>query len=392
MKSGANFDPRLPVKILLERSPVVRPVLASYGLDTCCGGEHPLQDACAAKGVVLAQVLEDLDSAHGVAEAYNLVPPTMTIREVRRRFPSTIPVFERYGLGDCGGEEGPEEPLAWFATVHRLSLDEFLRDVRAAAVSDAVEDLFLTLAKEASAGAASGLRRLRMLHQAIIDREERGESLSRLLPGGVADMVQEGGGRLGETTEMVVTVLMADIRGYSTIAEASDPTTLARQLNDHRAQMNHAILGEKGTVMQFVGDAVMAVFGAPVPQEDHADRALSAALAMHAAQQQVNERWAADGLPAFNLGIGLSTGEVAGALLGSEERLEYTMVGDTVNLTQRLQQWAEAGQTVLSEPTYRALSTPVEAEHLEPALVKGRQAPVAAYRIAAAEGAGMSSH
>ena len=137
MKSGANFDPRLPVKILLERSPVVRPVLASYGLDTCCGGEHPLQDACAAKGVVLAQVLEDLDSAHGVAEAYNLVPPTMTIREVRRRFPSTIPVFERYGLGDCGGEEGPEEPLAWFATVHRLSLDEFLRDVRAAAVSDA---------------------------------------------------------------------------------------------------------------------------------------------------------------------------------------------------------------------------------------------------------------
>src|SRR6266702_1206714 len=124
MKSDAIFDPKLPVKVLLERSPVVRPVLASYGLDTCCGGEHPLEDACAAKGVVLAQVLEDLESAHRDAEAYNLVPPT-------------IPVFERYGLGDCGGEDGPEEPLAWFATVHRLPLDEFLRDVRAAAVSDA---------------------------------------------------------------------------------------------------------------------------------------------------------------------------------------------------------------------------------------------------------------
>src|SRR5205807_231521 len=73
-----------------------------------------------------------------------------------------------------------------------------------AAVSDAVEELFLKLAKEASAGTASGLRRLRMLHQAIVDREERGESLSRLLPGGVADMVQKGGGKLGETTEMVV--------------------------------------------------------------------------------------------------------------------------------------------------------------------------------------------
>jgi class 3 adenylate cyclase len=261
-----------------------------------------------------------------------------------------------------------------------------------AAVSDAVDELFVKLAKEASAGTTSGLRRLRMLHEAIIDREERGESLSRLLPGGVADMVQKGGGKLGETTELVVTVLMGDIRGYTTIAEASDPSTLARQLNDHRAQMNHAILGEGGTVMQFVGDAVMAVFGAPVLQDDHADRALRAAFAMQAAQREVNEKWAAEGLPAFNLGIGLSTGKVAGALLGSEERLEYTMVGDTVNLTQRLQQWAEAGQIVLSEPTYDALSEPVTAEHLEPALVKGRQTPVAAYRIAAAEGAGMSSH
>jgi class 3 adenylate cyclase len=136
--------------------------------------------------------------------------------------------------------------------------------------------------------------------------------------------------------------------------------------------------------MQFVGDAVMAVFGAPVPQDDHHDRALASALAMHEAQRRVNERWAQQGLTPFNLGIGLSTGPVAGALLGSEERLEYTMVGDTVNLTQRLQQWAEAGQTVLSEPTYEALSAPIEAERLEPALVKGRHTPVGAYRIPAA--------
>ncbi|MBV8983525.1 MAG: response regulator [Acidimicrobiia bacterium] len=260
-----------------------------------------------------------------------------------------------------------------------------------AAVSDAIEELFLKLAKEASAGTTSGLRRLRMLHQAIVEREEQGESLSRLLPGGVAEMVQRGGGKLGETTELVVTVLMSDIRGYTTIAEAADPSTLARQLNDHRAQMNHAILAQEGTVMQFVGDAVMAVFGAPVLQDDHADRALRAACAMQTAQREVNEKWETEGLPPFHLGIGLSTGKVAGALLGSEERLEYTMVGDTVNLTQRLQQWADAGQIVLSEPTYDALSHQPAAEHLEPALVKGRQAPVAAYRIGAAEAAGLSS-
>jgi class 3 adenylate cyclase len=133
--------------------------------------------------------------------------------------------------------------------------------------------------------------------------------------------------------------------------------------------------------MQFIGDAVMAVFGAPIPQDDHADRALDAARAMHAAQAAVNERWAAEALPAFGLGIGLSTGEVAAALLGSEERLEYTVVGDVVNLSQRLQQWAAAGETVLSEATMTSLTAPVETEALEPALVKGRQTPVVAHRL-----------
>ena len=139
---------------------------------------------------------------------------------------------------------------------------------------------------------------------------------------------------------MIVTVLMSDIRSYSTIAEHADPSQLAGQLNTHRAAMNRAILGEGGTVMQFVGDAVMAVFGAPFPQPDHADRAVAAAAAMHSLQAEINTRWAADGLEAFGLGIGLSTGEAAAALLGSEERLEYTLVGDTVNLSQRLQQLA----------------------------------------------------
>ena len=83
----------------------------------------------------------------------------------------------------------------------------------------------------------------------------------------------------------------------------------------------------------------------------------------------------------FGLGIGLSTGRVAAALLGSEERLEYTVVGDTVNLTQRLQQWAEPGETVLSEPTWAAMQRMPEADKLEPAPVKGRETPVGGYRF-----------
>lgn len=249
------------------------------------------------------------------------------------------------------------------------------------AVADDVEQVFLKLAQGASAGTASSLRRLRMLHQAIVDREEQGETLSRLLPGGIAEKLRDEGRRIGESDEVEVTVLMSDIRGYSGIAEKAEPTVLARQLNEHRAAMNDAILGVDGTVMQFVGDAVMAVFGAPFPQHDHADRAVEAAAAMHTAQDEVNARWAAEGLPPFGLGIGISTGPAAAALLGSEERLEYTIVGDTVNLTQRLQQWAEPGETVLSEPTVGALSQPVDAAALPPERVKGRTSPVQAYKV-----------
>ncbi len=174
---------------------------------------------------------------------------------------------------------------------------------------------------------------------------------------------------------------MSDVRGYSSIAERTDPSLLARQLQQHREAMNHAIIGEGGTVMQFVGDAVMGVFGAPVAQVDHADRALAAAIAMHAAQGEVNERWEAGGLAPFGLGIGLSTGTVNAGILGSEERAEYSVVGDTVNLTQRIQEWAGAGEIVLTEATYAALQHRIDAEPLEPAQVKGRRAPVAAYRF-----------
>jgi class 3 adenylate cyclase/ActR/RegA family two-component response regulator len=286
--------------------------------------------------------------------------------------------------GELGSAD--EELLRQVAEGRPIKAIAAAQGTTAASVAEAIEQLFLTLAQQASSGTASSLRRLRLLHQAIVEREEQGETLSRLLPGGVAEMVQSQGCHIGQTEELVVTVLMSDIRAYSTIAEIAEPAALARQLNEHRAEMNRAVLGAGGTVMQFVGDAVMAVFGAPVAEEDHADHALVAAVAMHQGQAVVNDRWAAEQLPAFHLGIGLSTGPVAGALLGSEERLEYTVVGDTVNLAQRLQQWAEPGQSVLSEATYAALSVPVDAEHLEPATVKGRQTPVGAYRISAGIG------
>ncbi|HET7489650.1 MAG TPA: adenylate/guanylate cyclase domain-containing protein [Acidimicrobiales bacterium] len=294
--------------------------------------------------------------------------------------PSIVQALVRPVSGKDDLDEDEEELLRMVAEGKPMKAIAATRGTTAEAVANQVERLFLKLAQQASGGTEGPLRRLRMLHQAIVEREEQGETLSRLLPGGLADKVRREGGRIGETETLEVTVLMSDIRGYSTIAEHADPSMLAAQLNEHRAEMNRAILAVGGTVMQFVGDAVMAVFGAPLPVDDHAGRALEAARGMHAGQAEVNRRWTEQGRPAFDLGIGLSTGQVAAALLGSEERLEYTMVGDTVNLTQRLQQWAGPGETVVSQATADALAG-VDLEPLEPALVKGRDTPVHAFKV-----------
>jgi adenylate cyclase len=323
---------------------------------------------CVAEGDELARAVR------AVATGGSMLDPRIVDALVR-------PVTE---TGELTVEE--EELLRMVAEGRPIKAIAAVWGTTPAAVAEDVERLFLKLAQGASSGAESSLRRLQMLHLAIVEREEQGETLSRLLPGGVAEKLRRDGRRTGESEKLVVTVLISDIRGYSTIAEHADPSALAAQLNTHRAEMNDAVLGEGGTVMLFMGDAVMAVFGAPVPQEGHARSALNAALAMQAAQERVNERWAREGLRRFDLGIGLSSGEVAAVLLGSDERLEYTVIGDTVNLAQRLQQWAEPGEVVMSEPTYLALDDQVEAEPIEPARVKGRQAPVHAYRVTAIHG------
>jgi len=319
----------------------------------------------------LAEGDQLIDAIRAVATGGTLLDPVIVDALVR-------PVQ----TGDDDLTAADQELLTFIAEGRPIKAIAVARQTTPEAVSDAVEHLFLELAKGASTGADSALRRLRMLHHAIVDREEQGETLSRLLPGGLAEKLRSEGKNIGESEELEVTVLMSDIRSYSSIAERTAPTHLAAQLNEHRAAMNRAIIGAGGTVMQFVGDAVMATFGAPFPLSDHADRALEAVMAMHRSQHELNQAWEGTSREEFLLGIGLSTGKAAAALLGSEERLEYTLVGDTVNLAQRLQEMARpGGQTILSEATWVQLSTHPEATANPPELVKGRAAPVTTYRI-----------
>lgn len=290
-------------------------------------------------------------------------------------------VSPAHAAGDLSAEQ--EELLQQVAEGRPVKAIANAMNVPPEAVDDAIEALFLALANGASAGQSTALQRLRLLHIAILDREEQGRTLSRMLPGGLAERLRTDKDLVNRTDRLSVTVLMSDVRGYSAIAENADPAALAGQLNAHRKQMNAAILREGGTVMQYVGDAVMAVFGAPEPLPHHASDAVRAAVNMHARQRELDAEWAGQGLAPFGLGIGLSTGDVAAAMLGSAERLEYTLVGDTVNLAQRLQDLARpAGTTVASDATVRAAESSWTWESLGECQVKGRHQPVLAYRLA----------
>jgi adenylate cyclase len=319
----------------------------------------------------------------GVAEGDQLVRAVRTVSSGGSVLdPRVVEALVRpVGVPDLSPSD--EELLGMVAEGRTIKAIAVKRRTTGAEIAASVEQLFLNLARQATGGRQSGLSNLRRLHQAIVDREEQGERLSRLLPGGIADRLRQDGRSLGLTERLVVTVLISDVRGYSAIAETSDPSHLAGQLKEHRTVASSAILAEHGTVMQFVGDSVMAVFGAPEPQSDHAGCAFRAARSMHAGQTELNRRWQDTGLPPFELGVGLSTGLVAAALIGSDQRAEYSLVGDAVNLAQRLQQFASAGQTVVSEATYAALASPPEAERLGPTLVKGRKELVTAFRVPA---------
>jgi adenylate cyclase len=257
------------------------------------------------------------------------------------------------------------------------------REITASAAEADVERLFASLAQSSSAAGQAALRRLRKLHEAIVNRDLEGGLPTWQPPSGPPSLLASGR-RVGAVDRVNATVLMWEIRGYSRIAEHADLAVLAQQLSTHRAEMNRAITNHRGTVMQYGGEVMMAVFGAPEPLAEHADGALEAARVMHLAQQQVNEGWIERELPPFELGIGISTGDVGAAMLGSDEQTDYAVVGDSVNLCRRLQQLAAAGQTIVSEATWAALSMPpLGAEQMPEQLLKDRDAPVRPYRLGA---------
>ncbi len=179
----------------------------------------------------------------------------------------------------------------------------------------------------------------------------------------------------------VVTILMSDLRGYTRFAEQGDPAWVMEVLNGYLARMTDIVVGYGGTINEFIGDAIFAIFGAPIAHADHAERAAAAALGMQRAMTEINDAHAARGLPRFEMGIGVNTGEAVVGNIGSEQRAKYAVVGSAVNVAARVEGSTVGGQIFLSPVTYEQLRD--QAEVLPPVSVelKGLAAPLLLYEL-----------
>jgi adenylate cyclase len=195
----------------------------------------------------------------------------------------------------------------------------------------------------------------------------------RLLSPNLVDQVVQGklqlekGGALSE-----VTLLFSDIRGFTSMSESRAPEEIVRMLNEYFELMVDVIFKYEGTLDKFVGDEVIALFGAPVPMKNAELKAVQCALDMMRVLQEWNRTRAAEGQNEVNVGIGINTGLVVTGAIGSSRALQYTAIGDAVNVASRLCSAAQAGQVLLSEPTFRKVQSDVAAVPLPAIRVKGK--------------------
>jgi adenylate cyclase len=191
---------------------------------------------------------------------------------------------------------------------------------------------------------------------------------------------QEGEVALGGTKRPVV-VFFSDIRGFTPMSETMKPDEIAGLLTDYFTEMVDIVFEHQGTLDKFMGDAIMALWGAPIAHEDDADRAMQCALDQLETLEKMNAKWKESGREPLAIGIGINFGEVFAGNIGSNRRLEYTVIGDAVNTANRLCSSAGRNEILISEPFYKALKNPPTVEALEPIQVKGKAKKVPVYRV-----------
>lgn len=179
----------------------------------------------------------------------------------------------------------------------------------------------------------------------------------------------------------VVTVVFADLRGFANFAETHPAEKVVSTLNQFFEKMTKIIFDYHGTLDKYIGDAIMAYFGAPMGYPNDALRSVKAAVHMQKEFAELQKNWAQEGLTAIGLGIGLCTGEVIFGNVGTKRVMNYTIVGDTVNIAQRLEEAALTGQILMSESTYEMVKDKIIAKKLPPKKLKGKKDPLIPYLL-----------
>ena len=214
------------------------------------------------------------------------------------------------------------------------------------------------------------------------ERDKLRTTFGKYMTAQVVEHLMSGKVQLGGEV-LQVTILFTDIRSFTGISEKMDAQALVGLLNEYFTEMVGIVMAEDGVVDKYIGDAIMAVFGAPVPKKGDAVNAVRAAVRMRTALAHLNARLVERGLPPLRTGIGIHTGEVVAGNIGSEQRMEYTVIGDAVNLASRLESSTkDLGVDVLiSEDTWQLVKDHLVARPVKEITVKGRLRPVMTYEV-----------
>lgn len=228
-------------------------------------------------------------------------------------------------------------------------------------------------------------RELEARVRAQVDEIERTRRLSSYLAPQVVRAITSGQRTyaMGNARKQL-SIVFADIRGFTDFSDAAEPEEVIGFLNAYLSRMTDLVFKHEGTLDKFLGDGMLVFFNDPLPQPDHARRAVQMALDMHEHAVEMRQDWHLD--TPFSLGVGISTGFVTVGTIGSEHRMEYTVVGNQVNLAARLVTMAEPGQVIVSQRTYDLVRDMVDAEPVGPFTVKGFQRPVTAYNVLGMKG------
>jgi len=211
----------------------------------------------------------------------------------------------------------------------------------------------------------------------------RRDSLTRFLPQQVAERMLRIGPEALAPVQREVTVLFSDIRGFTTLSEQLEPREVLALLDDYFGRMSQVVKGHDGVLGKFLGDGLLAFWGAPDRVEDHALRAVKAALDMRRVLDELNRERERDGKPSIRIGIGIHTGTVAAGMLGGLVQAEYTVIGDAVNVASRIEGLTKTHvvDLLISETTWVQLDGALPGKKLTSETIRGRNEPVVLYTI-----------